>query len=75
MTLAIELPNDVEQRLAKLANLNGRSVIDYVQALILERLDDIEDIRLADSELKKIRTGHIKTTPLAEVMKRYGMEN
>lgn len=75
MTLAIELPNDVEQRLAKLANSKGRSVIDYVQSLILERLDDIEDIRLADSELKKIRTGQVKTTPLAEVMKRYGMEN
>lgn len=75
MTLAIELPNDVEQRLAKLANLNGRSLIDYVQSLILERLDDIEDVNLADNELKKIRAGQVKTTPLAEVMKRYGMEN
>lgn len=75
MTLAIELPNEVEQRLTKLTNLTGRSAIDYVQALILERLDDIEDLLQADNELKKIRSGDVKTTPLSEIMKRYGMEH
>ena len=75
MTLAIELPNDIEQRLTKLTNLTGRSAIDYIQMLILERLDDIEDLSQADNELKKIRAGEIKTTPLTEVMKRYGMEH
>ncbi len=75
MTLAIELPNDIEQRLTKLTNLTGRSAIDYIQSLILERLDDIEDVYQADNELKKIRAGEVKTTHLTEVMKRYGMEH
>ena len=75
MTISIQLPSDVETRLEQLANLTGRSKTFYVQEAILEYLDDIEDLYLAEHELEEIRAGRTKTTPLAEVMKRYGMED
>jgi RHH-type rel operon transcriptional repressor/antitoxin RelB len=75
MTISIQLPSDVETRLEQLANLTGRSKTFYVQEAILEYLDDIEDLYLAEHELEEIRAGRSKTTPLADVMKRYGMED
>ena len=73
MTLSIQLPSDVENRLNQLASLTGRSKTFYVQEAILEHLDDIEDLYLAKHELEEIQAGRSVTTPLAEVMKRYGM--
>ena len=75
MTISIQLPSDVETRLDQLANLTGRSKTFYVQETIVEYLDDLEDLNLAEHELEEIRAGRAKTTPLAEVMKRYGMED
>ena len=75
MTISIQLPSDVESRLEQLANLTGRSKTFYVQETIVEYLDDLEDLNLAEHELEEIRAGRAKTTPLADVMKRYGMED
>ena len=75
MTISIQLPSDVKSRLEQLANLTGRSKTFYVQETIVEYLDDLEDLNLAEHELEEIRAGRAKTTPLADVMKRYGMED
>ncbi len=75
MTISIELPSEVETRLDQLANRTGRSKTFYVQEAIVEYLDDLEDLYLAEHELEEIRAGRAKTTPLTEVMKRYGMED
>ena len=75
MTISIQLPSDVENRLAQLANLTGRSKTFYVREAVLEHLDDLEDLYLAERELAEIRAGRSITTPLDEVMKRYGMED
>ena len=75
MTISIQLPSDVENRLAQLAHLTGRSKTFYVREAVLEHLDDLEDLYLAESELAEIRAGRAITTSLAEVMKRYGMED
>ena len=75
MTISVQLPSDVETRLDQLANLTGRSKTFYVQEAIVEYLDDLEDLYLAEHELEEIRAGRAKTIPLVEVMKRYGMED
>lgn len=74
MSMSIRLPSDVESRLEKLATKTGRSKTFYVREAILEHLNDLEDLYLAESELRKIRSGRARTTPLAEVMKQYGMD-
>ena len=74
MPISIRLPDDVEARLKNLAALTGRSKTFYVTEAICEHLDNLEDLYLAERELESIRAGLSTTTPLAEVMKRYGME-
>jgi RHH-type rel operon transcriptional repressor/antitoxin RelB len=71
--LAIRLPADIEKRLDALAKETGRTKSFYVREAILEHLDDLEDIYLAEKELVEIRAGRAKTTPLEEVMKEYGL--
>jgi RHH-type transcriptional regulator, rel operon repressor / antitoxin RelB len=75
MAISIRLPSDLESRLQNLADLTGRSKTFYVTEAIREHLDDLEDIYLAERELEAIRAGTSTTTPLADVMKRYGMDS
>jgi RHH-type rel operon transcriptional repressor/antitoxin RelB len=71
--LAIRLPEAIEKRLDALAKETGRTKSFYVREAILEHLDDLEDIYLAEKELAEIRAGRAKSTPLEEVMKDYGL--
>ncbi|MCW5256280.1 type II toxin-antitoxin system RelB family antitoxin [Verminephrobacter aporrectodeae] len=72
--LAIRLPAEVEARLEALAQATGRTKTFYAREAILEHLDDIEDLYLAERRLIDIRAGKTQTVPLEEVMKRHGME-
>jgi RHH-type rel operon transcriptional repressor/antitoxin RelB len=71
--LAIRLPEEIEKRLATLAKETGRTKTFYAREAILEHLDDLEDIYMAEQELADIHAGRVKTIPLEEVMKEYGM--
>jgi RHH-type rel operon transcriptional repressor/antitoxin RelB len=71
--LAIRLPEEIEKRLDALAKETGRTKSYYVREAILEHLDDLEDIYLAEQRLADIRAGRVQTIPLEEVMKEYGM--
>jgi RHH-type rel operon transcriptional repressor/antitoxin RelB len=51
--LAIRLPADIEERLARLAALTGRTKTYYVREAILEHLEDLEDTYLAAERLKQ----------------------
>ncbi len=72
--LAIRLPPEVESRLDALARATGRTKTFYAREAILEYLDDMEDLYLAEQRLTDIRAGKTQPVPLDEVMKRYGME-
>ncbi|MFA7624822.1 MAG: DUF6290 family protein [Pusillimonas sp.] len=72
--LAIRLPKEIESRLEALAQATGRTKTFYAREAILEHLDDLEDLYLAEQRLIDIRTGRSQTVPLEDVMKRYGME-
>lgn len=71
--LAIRLPAEIEKRLDVLAKETGRTKSFYVREAILEHLDNLEDIYLAEQRLADIRAGRSTTVSLEEVMKRYGM--
>jgi RHH-type rel operon transcriptional repressor/antitoxin RelB len=71
--LTIELSAEVECRLAKLAQRTGRSKALLVCEAIVEHLDDMEDLYFAKQQMKEIRAGRLKTIPLEDVMKRYGI--
>jgi RHH-type rel operon transcriptional repressor/antitoxin RelB len=73
--LAIRLPNEVEARLDALAKATGRTKTFYAREAILEHLDDLEDLYLAEQRLIAHRAGKTQAVPLEEVMKRYGLES
>lgn len=73
--LAIRLPSEIEARLEALAQATGRTKTFYAREAILEHLDDLEDLYLAEQRLIDIRAGRSTTVPLEEVMKRYGLED
>lgn len=75
MSISIRLPEDVESRLDALAKRTGRSKTYYIREAILEHLEDMEDLYLAEKRLEDIRSGRSKTIPLEEAMKRHGVEN
>ena len=72
--LAIRLPAEVENRLEALAQATGRTKTFYAREAILEHLDALEDLYLAEQRLVDIRAGKTQTVALEEVMKRYGLE-
>ena len=72
--LAIDLPPEVENRLEAMAKATGRSKNFYVHQAILEHLDDLEDVYLAEQRLLDLRAGKTQTVTLEDVMKRYGLE-
>ena len=72
--LAIRLPAEVESRLDALAQATGRTKTFYAREAILEHLDNLEDLYLAEQRLIDIRAGKTQTVPLEEVLKRYGLE-
>ncbi len=72
--LAIRLPGDVEARLDALAKATGRTKTFYAREAILEHLDDLEDLYLAERRLTAIRAGKTQTVALEDVIKRYDVE-
>jgi len=72
--LAIRLPQTVEKRLEKLARRTGRTKTFYVREAILQHLEDLEDLYLAESALERIRSGEERTIPLEDAVKRHGLQ-
>jgi RHH-type transcriptional regulator, rel operon repressor / antitoxin RelB len=72
--LAIRLPQSIEKRLERLARRTGRTKTYYVREAILEHLEDIEDVYLAEGALERIRSDEEQTIPLKQVMKRHGSQ-
>ena len=71
--LAVRLPPEIEARLTALACRTGRPKSYYVREAILEHLDDLEDIYLAETRLEDLRAGRSRTYTLDEVERELGL--
>lgn len=67
--LAIRLPEAIERRLTSLAAETGRTKTSLAREAILEYVDDLEDLYLAEA---RARLGR-KTIPLEEVERELGL--
>ncbi|HBA89836.1 MAG TPA: CopG family transcriptional regulator [Geobacter sp.] len=74
-TVTIRIEEDVDERLQRLASETHRPKSFYVREALLEHLDEIEDVYLAEKRLEAIRSGSETTIPLEEVMHRYEVED
>jgi RHH-type rel operon transcriptional repressor/antitoxin RelB len=72
--LAVRLPQSIEKRLEKLARRTGRTKSYYVREAILQHLEDLEDMYLAERALDRIRNDEEPTIPLEDAIRRHGME-
>ena len=71
--LAIRLPQDIENRLEALARQTGRTKTFYAREAIVEHLEDLEDLYLAESRLQALRHEEEQAVSLNDMMKRYGL--
>ena len=63
------------QRLDNLAKRTGRTKTWYIREAIMEHLDDLEDIYLAEQVLERVRRGEEPVTGIDEVERRLGLED
>ena len=73
--IAVRVPKEIEDRLDRIAKLTGRTKTFYVREAILEHLDELEDVYVAEKVLENVRTGKEQTIPLDDLLKEYGVED
>jgi RHH-type rel operon transcriptional repressor/antitoxin RelB len=71
MAISIRLPDDLEQRLAKLARKTGRTKSFYIKEAIAEQIADLEDFYLAEQRMRNYDARDNAT--LAEIIDRHGV--
>jgi len=72
--IAVRMPAEVEARLDNLSRRTGRTKTYYVREAVIEHIDDLEDLYLAEEELRAIRAG-ARTYTLDEVRNDLGLED
>jgi len=71
--VSLRLPEDLKIRLEKLAKRTGRSKTFYMVEAISEKLEDLEDLYLAEQRTLALRAGRSRTYTLDEVEQRLGL--
>ena len=71
--VSLRLPEDLRIRLDKLAKRTGRSKTYYMVEAISEKLEDLEDLYLAEARTLDLKAGRSRTYTQEEMEKRYGL--
>lgn len=72
--LAVRLDQETDDRLSQLAKTTHRSKSFYVKQALLEYLDDLEDIYIAEKRIEDIKTGKSELMSFEDVKKELGYE-
>jgi RHH-type rel operon transcriptional repressor/antitoxin RelB len=64
--LSVRLPEELEQRLEALAKATGRSKTYYVREALIQKIEDMEDLYLAETVLERIASGEEKVISAEE---------
>lgn len=73
--VSLRLPEDVKARLERLAKRTGRSKTFYMVEAIREKIEDLEDLYLAEDVARRVRAGKEKTWSLDEVERELGLDD
>ena len=55
--MSVRLSDEMYERLRSLADRTGRSATYYLREAVVEHLEDLEDVYMAEQTLEKIRRG------------------
>jgi RHH-type rel operon transcriptional repressor/antitoxin RelB len=72
---AIQLPEDVFERLQSAANERGQSPSAFIRQAIEEHIEEVEDIRRAEETLDKVKSGEMRTNSLSEAARELGLDD
>ena len=72
---AVRLPDDTHERLQALAERTGRTATFYIREAIETHLEDLEDLYLAEQELRRMKRGEGRTYTLEEAERRLGLDD
>jgi RHH-type rel operon transcriptional repressor/antitoxin RelB len=72
---AIQIPQEIFERLQSAATELGESPGDLILAAIEGYLEDREDIRRAEEVLEDVRSGKMRTYTLEEVERELGLDD
>jgi RHH-type rel operon transcriptional repressor/antitoxin RelB len=72
---AIDLPDEVIDRLAAVASRTGRTAESLMLEAIEERLEELEDAFLVEPALARRRRGESRTYSLDEVSQELGLDD
>ena len=75
MPISIQLSLETEQRLDFLVTKTGRSKTDYLQEIIENGLEDVEDYYLATQVLERVKNGQEKVYSANDVRKELGLDD
>ena len=71
--LSVRLPEELEKRLEALAKATGRSKTYYVREALIDKIEYLEDLYLAEAVMERLASGEEKTTALADVERELGL--
>ena len=72
--LSFRLPDEVADRLQKLANRTGPTKTFYLTEAISEYLDDVEELEILEQRLEELQSGKVKSLTLDELIAKHGVE-
>jgi RHH-type rel operon transcriptional repressor/antitoxin RelB len=72
---AIQLPEDVFERLQSAANELGQSPSAFIRQAIEEHIEEVEHIRRAEETLDKVKSGEMRTYSLSEAARELGLDD
>jgi RHH-type transcriptional regulator, rel operon repressor / antitoxin RelB len=71
--MAVRIPESIEARLEKLAKRTGRTKTFYVREAILNQIEDLEYLYLAEKRSKALNEGKSSSIAIEELMDDYGV--
>ncbi len=72
---AVQIPEDLNNRLNALARRTGRSKSSFVREALMHQIDDIEDYYLGMETLERIRKGEERVYSSAEARRELGLDD
>ncbi|MGI6782798.1 MAG: type II toxin-antitoxin system RelB family antitoxin [Aminivibrio sp.] len=72
---AVEIPEDLDNRLNALARRTGRSKSSFVREALMHQLDDIEDYYLGMETLERVRKGEERVYSSAAARRELGLDD
>jgi len=71
--ITLDLSPDMQQRLEALARRTGRSPAEFARSALVEHIQDLEDLAVAEARLGQLRAGASERVSLEDLLSHNGL--